>query len=176
MADGERLPICGPRGPGDLDPQGTPPAISACMTPTAGVLLTGDHLLPRIRPQISVLSTRDADPLTATTWPRWAGPGASGPTRRCPPTSTGSGGLGGRPPSSPITMTAAREILQVIGRLGQPTAWAIASQLTWSRGWLALHGMMRRMALGETVAHLNYLATTRAVRPGDGPPLRWTRA
>jgi hypothetical protein len=36
--------------------------------------------------------------------------------------------------------------------------------------------MMRRMALGETVAHLNYLTTTQAVRPGDGPPRRWTRA
>jgi hypothetical protein len=36
--------------------------------------------------------------------------------------------------------------------------------------------MMRRMALGETVAHLNYLTTTQAVRPVDGPPLRWTRA
>jgi hypothetical protein len=32
------------------------------------------------------------------------------------------------------------------------------------------------MALGETVAHLSYLATTQAVRRSAGPPLRWTRA
>ncbi len=64
----------------------------------------------------------------------------------------------------------------MIDRLGAPSAWAIASQLTWSRGWAALHGMMRRMALDETVAHLNYLTTTQAVRPGGSPPVRWTRA
>ena len=64
----------------------------------------------------------------------------------------------------------------MIDRLGEPTAWTIASQLTWSRGWAALHGMMRRMALGETVAHLHYLATTREVRRGSGPPLQWARA
>ncbi len=52
------------------------------------------------------------------------------------------------------------EIMHVIDRLGQPTAWTIATQLTWSRGWAALHGVMRRMALAETVAHLHYLAAT----------------
>jgi hypothetical protein len=32
------------------------------------------------------------------------------------------------------------------------------------------------MALGETVAHLNYLTTIQAARHGAGPPLRWMRA
>ena len=67
-------------------------------------------------------------------------------------------------------------MLTVIDRLGRPTAWAVAAQLTWSRGWAALHGMTRRMALAETVAHLHHLAVTRAVHPAGGTPLRWSRA
>lgn len=33
----------------------------------------------------------------------------------------------------------------------------MTGQLSWSRGWPAVTGFMRRAALGETAAHLEYL-------------------
>lgn len=33
----------------------------------------------------------------------------------------------------------------------------MTERLSWSRGWAAVTGMMRRAALAETVAHLDYL-------------------
>ncbi|MBZ2195450.1 MBL fold metallo-hydrolase [Occultella gossypii] len=41
-----------------------------------------------------------------------------------------------------------------------PTAsvWDLAHALTWSRGWDGLNTLGRRMAMGETAAHLNHLA------------------
>jgi len=83
--------------------------------------------------------------------------------RRFPRTSTGSA-------------TSTAEILRAIDRLAQPTAWAIAAQLTWSRGWPALHGMMRRMALAETLAHLHHLRTTGDLVQSTGTPLVWRRS
>jgi hypothetical protein len=38
----------------------------------------------------------------------------------------------------------------VLARLGPATAWQVTEQLTWSRGWAAVEGFMRRAALGET--------------------------
>ena len=175
VADGERLPLAGREVRAIWTPGHTPGHL--CLhDAAAGVLLTGDHLLPRISPNISVLSARDADPLSdyLASLDRT---GSFGAEEALPAHEYRFRGLGLR--SAALIAhhhDRAAEILQVIDRLGQPTAWAIASQLTWSRGWAALHGMMRRMALGETVAHLNYLITTHAVRRVAGPPLRWVRA
>jgi glyoxylase-like metal-dependent hydrolase (beta-lactamase superfamily II) len=118
----------------------------------AGVLLTGDHLLPRISPNIGVQGAGKADPLTdyLAALDRT---GSFGADEALPAHEYRFRGLGVRS-AALVAHHQARsaEILQVIGRLGEPTAWTIASQLTWSRGWAALHGMLRRMALGETVA------------------------
>lgn len=65
------------------------------------------------------------------------------------------------------------ELLAVIDRLGAPTAWTIAAELTWSRGWHELRGMMRWFALAETLAHLHHLAATGAVHPVEATPVRW---
>jgi glyoxylase-like metal-dependent hydrolase (beta-lactamase superfamily II) len=175
VADGERLPIAG-RDVRAIWTPGHTPGHLCLHDAAAGVLLTGDHLLPRISPNISVLSTRDADPLSdyLASLDRT---GSFGADEALPAHEYRFRGLGVR--SAALIAhhhDRSAEILHVIDRPGQPTAWTIASQLTWSRGWAALHGMMRRMALGETVAHLDYLTTTQAVRPVDGPPLRWTRA
>ena len=58
------------------------------------------------------------------------------------------------------------EVLAVVARLETPTAWAIAAELTWSRGWAELHGLLRRFALSETSAPLP--GHPRGVRPTRG--------
>jgi len=58
----------------------------------------------------------------------------------------------------------------------QPSgAWTIAAELSWSRGWAALRGVMRRMALTETVAHVLYLTNQKDVVPTGTTPERWRR-
>ncbi|MFF5290210.1 MBL fold metallo-hydrolase [Paractinoplanes globisporus] len=141
----------------------------------AGILLTGDHLLPRISPNIGVHEGIDGDPLgdyldslelTAK----------FGADEALPAHEYRFRGIDDRA-AALIRHHDERghEILGVIDALGAPTAWAIAAGLTWSRGWDALRGMPRRMALSETLAHLHHLAETDTVRPDDGTPVRWRR-
>jgi len=175
VADGERLPIAG-RDVRAIWTPGHTPGHLCLHDAAAGVLLTGDHLLPRISPNISVHGAQDADPLTDYL-ASLARTGSFTAEEALPAHEYRFRGLDVRADAL-IAHHRDRgaEILQVIDGLGQPTAWTIATQLTWSRGWAALQGMMRRMALAETVAHLHYLTVTREVRRGAGPPLRWARA
>ncbi len=168
VADGERLPIAG-RDVRAIWTPGHTPGHLCLHDAAAGVLLTGDHLLPRITPNISVHGAPDTDPLSDYL-ASLARTGSFAAEEALPAHEYRFRGLDVRS-AALIAHHRDRgaEILHVIDRLGQPTAWAIASQLTWSRGWAALQGMMRRMALAETVAHLHYLAVTREVRRGAGP-------
>ncbi len=51
----------------------------------------------------------------------------------------------------------AREVLDIVAAADQPTLWEVAQSLTWSRGWEQITGFMRRAALAETAAHVEYL-------------------
>ena len=174
VGDGEILPISGREVRAIWTPGHTPGHL--CLhDATAGVLLTGDHVLPRISPNIGVHSAGDADPLTDYL-ASLVRAGTFAAEEALPAHEYRFSGLDARS----ATLIAhhhdrGAEILRVIDRLGQPTAWVIATQLTWSRGWDAL-GTMRRMALAETVAHLHYLAVNREVRRSAGRRLCWARA
>jgi len=68
------------------------------------------------------------------------------------------------------------EILRAVDLLDRPTTWQVAAALTWSRGWPSLHGLQRRLALAETLAHLWHLAENRLVSSSPGDPARWLRS
>src|SRR5260370_11001354 len=51
----------------------------------------------------------------------------------------------------------AREVLDIVAAADQHTLWEVTQKLTWSRGWEQITGFMRRAALGETAAHVEYL-------------------
>jgi len=51
----------------------------------------------------------------------------------------------------------AREVLDIVAAAGQPTIWEVTQNLTWSRPWDQITGYMRRAALAETEAHVEYL-------------------
>jgi glyoxylase-like metal-dependent hydrolase (beta-lactamase superfamily II) len=144
VADGERLPIPGRDVRAVWTPGHTPGHL--CLhDAAAGVLLTGDHLLPRISPNISVHGPQDADPLTDYL-ASLARTGAFTAEEALPAHEYRFRGLDIR---SAALMAHHRdrgaEIMHVIDRLGQPTAWAIATQLTWSRGWDWPHGVRPRL-------------------------------
>lgn len=58
-------------------------------------------------------------------------------------------------------------------RSGFTTTWQVAEHMTWNRPWGELQGWHRRAAAGEALAHLNYLKNLGVVRQGDGEPAHW---
>ncbi len=64
---------------------------------------------------------------------------------------------------------------EVIGAIrdGATSAWDIASRMGWSRPWNRIEGFMRRAAVGEALAHLRALEMRGIVREIAGEPSRW---
>ena len=56
---------------------------------------------------------------------------------------------------------------------GTTTAWAIAAGMRWSRSWDQIEGFMRRAAVGEAMAHLRALEQRGIVREQPGEPSTW---
>jgi glyoxylase-like metal-dependent hydrolase (beta-lactamase superfamily II) len=65
------------------------------------------------------------------------------------------------------------EIIAML-REGPRTAWDIASHMRWSRTWDDIAGFMRRAAVGETVSHLRALEIDGVVQVEDGEPALWS--
>lgn len=130
--------------------------------PEQRLLLTGDHVLPRITPNVG-LNMQHADPPLADFLASLDRLAALDDDRTP------------RLEAAPaheyrFTGVAARvrqlqrhhahrcdEIADLVARLGKPTLWELTEQLTWSRDWSAVQGFMRRAALGETTAHVKHL-------------------
>jgi len=63
---------------------------------------------------------------------------------------------------------------QLVWGAAPSTVWQITEQLSWSRGWSAVAGFMRRAAIGETAAHLEYLLERGEVSRNHGTPMIYT--
>jgi glyoxylase-like metal-dependent hydrolase (beta-lactamase superfamily II) len=124
------------------------------------LLLTGDHLLPRITPNIGLAPAGRGSPLREYL----------GSLRRIRDYDSAEAlpaheyrfrGIAGRADAIAAHHDdRAAEILTVIGSSDGPTIWQIAQRLTWSRGWGEITGFMRRAAVAETAAHIGYLEET----------------
>jgi glyoxylase-like metal-dependent hydrolase (beta-lactamase superfamily II) len=124
---------------------------------THGLLLTGDHVLPRITPNISSYD------LTSSPLDDYLESLASlkgiEPDEVLPAHEYRFADLDGR-----LDDLAAHhaerltEIAQVLGSVpaGQ-SAWQVAAQISWSRPWNQMSGFPRQAAIGEVVAHLRHL-------------------
>ncbi|GIL27047.1 MBL fold metallo-hydrolase [Actinocatenispora comari] len=175
LTDGEFAPIPDRQVRAVLTPGHTPGHL--CLHDAdAGVLLTGDHLLPRISPTIGVHTDRDGDPLTdyLAALGRMDG---YGEVEALPAHEYRFRGV----PDRARQLVAhhdhrAAEILAVLDAVPAPTTWQLAERITWSRGWERLVGVPRRLALAETVAHLYQLRTAGVVTDRAGAPTRWYRA
>jgi glyoxylase-like metal-dependent hydrolase (beta-lactamase superfamily II) len=134
------------------------------------LLLTGDHLLPRISPNIGLLPGASNSPLSSYL-ESLRGMGRYDSAEALPAHEYRFRGIAERSESL-IQHHAARadEVLDVVASAGQPTTWDVAQQLTWSRDWEQITGFMRRAALGETAAHVEYLERTGrlVIRKGSG--------
>jgi glyoxylase-like metal-dependent hydrolase (beta-lactamase superfamily II) len=121
------------------------------------LLLTGDHLLPRITPNIGLAPGGQGSPLAGylASLRRVRGYDSA---EALPAHEYRFRGIAGRADAIAEHHKArAEEIISVIASSDGPTIWQIAQRLTWSRGWAQITGFMRRAALAETAAHIAYL-------------------
>jgi glyoxylase-like metal-dependent hydrolase (beta-lactamase superfamily II) len=139
------------------------------------VLLTGDHLLPRISPNIGLTPGSKDSPL-ASYLDSLRALGGYDSAEALPAHEYRFRGIAGRAGTLiEHHDVRAREVLDVIAASDYATVWDVTTKLTWSRGWDQINGFMRRAALFETAAHIQYLEQEGrlAVRPGaPGKPDR----
>jgi glyoxylase-like metal-dependent hydrolase (beta-lactamase superfamily II) len=143
----------------------------------AKVLFTGDHILPRISPNISALYTIGTanplrlylDSLLAT--------GEVAADEVLPAHEYRFRGLGER--TRQLRLHHAErlaELLDLVRRGPGQTAWELAMSLSWSRPWDEIRGYMRWSALGETLAHLVLLESDKQAVRSATRPERWHEA
>lgn len=121
------------------------------------LLLSGDHVLPRISPNISP-SPGNTDDVLGTFLRSLAELAEYDPDEVLPAHEYRFSGLAVRLRQlRDHHRSRLREVLAVVvGAPGCTTA-DVAERLTWSRPWDQAKGMVRRSAIGETYAHLVYL-------------------
>jgi glyoxylase-like metal-dependent hydrolase (beta-lactamase superfamily II) len=162
-------------------PLGTGTALRAVWTPghTPGhlcfyderqaVLLTGDHVLPRITPHIGPGPGAEGDPLgdyeaSLRAVARYR------PAEVLPAHEYRFADLGLRIEALlRHHRTRLAEIEHAVACDPGLSTWAVAEALTWSRGWEQTRGIVRQSAVSETWAHLLYLeARQRVINHGRG--------
>jgi glyoxylase-like metal-dependent hydrolase (beta-lactamase superfamily II) len=124
-----------------------------------GLLLTGDHVLPRISPNVSDDGSKGSwalEAYIASLRKLIALPEAD--VEVLPAHEYRFTGIRQRCTDLLQHHDArCREVLTVLAADQGITTWDIAGKLTWSRTWDSLSGYPLRSALGETSAHLEYL-------------------
>ena len=131
------------------------------------LLLTGDHVLPRISPNISPspVTTDDTLGIYLRSLAELA---STDPDEVLPAHEYRFSGLPARVRQLQDHHRARlREILAVVAGAEGCTTANVAERLTWSRPWDQAHGIVRRSAIGETYAHLVYLERRGLIANGE---------
>jgi glyoxylase-like metal-dependent hydrolase (beta-lactamase superfamily II) len=138
----------------------------------ANVLLSGDHVLPRITPNVSFHPQSGPDPLAQFL-------AALEKLRRydgafvLPSHERPFDGLGRRIDELIAHHEARLDEAVALVADGAETIWEVAVGFAWSNPWSSFSGFMRRAALGEAHAHMITLAERGRLRVESGAPLRW---
>ncbi len=140
--------------------------------PDHDAVLTGDHVLPRITPNVSYHPQSGPDPLGdfLASLERLR---AYGSATALPAHEWRFADLESRLDE---LLAHHEERLDEAVRIvadGAQTAWEIAAATTWSRPWERLAGYMQRMAVMETYAHLVVLEERGRLRRVAEHPARW---
>ena len=139
-----------------------------------GLFFSGDHVLPRISPNISTTPGGHPDPLRDFL-ASLAAVRDLDPTEVLPAHEWRFRGLDDRVDS----LTAHHEhrlteLLDAIRAHPASAPWQLAAHLTWSRPWDQYERRMRIFAVTETDAHLRLLASRGLVTSTGGPVPTWT--
>jgi len=137
------------------------------------LLLSGDHVLPRITPNISFPPQQFANPLGSylESWPRC---GPSTPMRCSAAHEYRFSGLDERVDALVGHHNdRLAEIEAVLAKSPGISCWDITLGLSWSRPFEDLHDYMQRAANGETLAHLVLLEHRGRVTRESNVPTRF---
>jgi glyoxylase-like metal-dependent hydrolase (beta-lactamase superfamily II) len=137
------------------------------------LLLSGDHILPRISPNIAVHAQQMGNPLAdfldALVRVRTLEVDEVLPAHE----------WRFRPLAARVDQLLSHhgerldETAAIVREQPGLTCWEATLQLRWSRDWAQIKGYMRRAAVGETLAHLVFLESSgRIIRQGSHPA-RW---
>lgn len=142
------------------------------------LLLTGDHVLPKVSPHVGVYHGRPASPLHGYLT-SLAGLRDLEVEEVLPAHEYRFGDLDGR-----LDQLLAHhehrldEVLEVLAAQESSrtasTTWAVAERLRWSRAWDEMPPITRRSANGETLAHLRELERRGSVRCSEHEVAVWT--
>jgi glyoxylase-like metal-dependent hydrolase (beta-lactamase superfamily II) len=142
-----------------------------------GLFFSGDHVLPRISPNISTTHNGQADPLREFLTSLDAVGAREEPLEVLPAHEWRFRGLADR------TRQLAEhhehrlaELLAAVKENPGSTPWQLAAHLTWSRPWEQYERRMRIFAVTETDAHLRLLASRGQVVGSGGAVPTWTAA
>jgi glyoxylase-like metal-dependent hydrolase (beta-lactamase superfamily II) len=173
LEDGDQVPVPGGAQIRAVWTPGHTPGHLCLYDEAAGVLLTGDHLLPRITPNVGLQAHGETASLSQYLTS----------LRRLEAYDTAEALPGHEYRFRGITARVrallrhheerCQEILAVLRQHDGRTVWQVTQRLSWSRGWDAVHGFMRRAALGETAAHLEHLCARGDVSRAPGEPALW---
>ena len=158
LGDGDTLAVAG-RNWRIMETPGHTPGHICLWDDDGELVLSGDHVLPRISPNVSLEIRGDTDPLrhNIESLQRIAG---NDHYEVCPAHEYRFRGVGHRARVLEEHIAErSREVLEVLSK-GASTVHEVARHLTWSRGWDSLGGLQFRLALSETAAHIRYLATS----------------
>ncbi|HVC15339.1 MAG TPA: MBL fold metallo-hydrolase [Acidimicrobiales bacterium] len=137
------------------------------------LLLSGDHVLPRITPNISFHSQQVPDPL-GDYLDSLAKMRTLTPDEVLPAHEYRFGDLPTR--LDEIERHHAQRLAALCAALAArpgSTVWELTTSLEWSRPWTEVPPFMRRAANGETLAHLVLLERRGRVRRAPGVPARF---
>jgi glyoxylase-like metal-dependent hydrolase (beta-lactamase superfamily II) len=140
---------------------------------TRQLLLSGDHVLPRISPNISLHPQQQLNPLGdfLRTFDDLA---ALDVEEVLPAHEYRFAGLADRlDQMRQHHEDRLAELVRLVTAEPGATTWLLAQRLTWSRPWEQIAGYMRRAAIGETLAHLTLLAARGLVTRTDGDVPGW---
>ena len=136
------------------------------------LMLSGDHVLPRITPNIPFHPQAADDPLGdfLASLRKIEGYGSD---EVLPAHEHRFVGLDGR--LAELAAHHERRFIEVLDAIrdGVTTPWDIAARMRWSRPWERIEGFMRRAAVGEAMSHLRTLERRGVVREVMGEPSRW---
>jgi glyoxylase-like metal-dependent hydrolase (beta-lactamase superfamily II) len=177
LADG--VPVIGTDGA--LVPVHTPghtPGHVCFLDRERNLIFTGDHVLPRVTPNVSKRPTSDEDPLLDFTRSlyRLDSLDGEGPLLALPGHEWVFDGLHDRLVEIDGHHADRLVEMEAAVRQGCSTVWEVAQAVRWSRPFDSLAPRARRSAIGETYSHLYRLQTSGRLHLAPGSPERWTIA
>ncbi|MCU1514159.1 MAG: hydroxyacylglutathione hydrolase [Microbacteriaceae bacterium] len=170
LQDGDILPLAG-RQLRVLFTPGHTSGHVCIVDEQSGVIFTGDHILPRITPNVGMNAYRGQSALTSYYESLERMPEFDH-LEVLPAHEYRFYGLSERAEALRVHHEErSAEIVEVVSDAGSLTVWQIAERISWARGWTGLNGLNLRAALAETAAHVQYLASVGRLQwgaPGGG--------